>query len=85
MCKECGKYECPVACPNYVSPHELGGNKCEWCEEFCDESDIVRMGEKSYCLDCVSEMTVNDILRISEIFDIKRFIDLVEGRLVKCV
>lgn len=85
MCKECGKYECPPTCPGFVSPREITGQRCEWCEEYYGRSDILRIGGKSYCSDCVSEMTVNDIIRISEICDIKEFVDLIEGRLVRCI
>ncbi len=85
MCNECGKYECPPPCPNYVSPHERSGGRCAWCEEYYAKGELFRIGGKSYCVDCVSEMTVEEILRISEIFDIKRFVDLIEGRLVKCI
>ena len=85
MCKECGKYECPPACPNYISSRELRGCRCEWCEEFYEKWELVYIGGKPYCADCVSEMTVGEIIRISEIGDIKRFADLIEGRLVRCI
>lgn len=85
MCKECGKYECPPACPNYISPCEARGRRCEWCEEFYEKGELVYIDGKPYCADCISEMTVGEIIRISEIKDIKQFADLIEGRLVRCI
>ena len=85
MCEECRKYECPPACPNFASPRRKSEKKCAWCEEYYEIDDVCYIGGKSYCIDCVSEMTVNDIIRISEIEDIKEFADLIEGRLVRCI
>ena len=85
MCKECGKYECPPACPNYLSPFVAGGKRCAWCEEFYEARELLYVGGKPYCAECISEMTVGEIIRISEIEDIKRFVDLIEGRLVRCI
>lgn len=85
MCSECGKFECPPACPNYISPREQSGRRCAWCDDFYDARDTVFICGKSYCVDCVSEMSVENILRISEIDNIRRFVDIIEGKLVKCI
>jgi hypothetical protein len=56
-----------------------------WCEEFYEKGELVYIDGKPYCADCISEMTVGEIIRISEIKDIKQFADLIEGRLVRCI
>jgi hypothetical protein len=72
-------------CPNFIPPVKSRDKRCAECEEYYPPSEMCVLFGRAYCTDCISEMTVSDIIRISEIESVKEFVDLIEGRLVRVI
>ena len=60
MCRICGKYICPPACPSYEGESAERGRRTGWCRgcgEALFEYDEVRYsGGKPYCFACYIEV-----------------------------
>ena len=72
-------------CPGFAPRVQRGERRCAECEEYYPPSEVCVIGGRAYCEDCISEMTVSEIIRISEIESVKEFVDLIEGRLVRVI
>lgn len=86
MCIECNKHICPCTCPNcelydYSDDNdnyefELQDNSvCVCCNESLERDQLFAyIEDDKYCLDCIKDFDIDDILRI---MNIKSIVELV--------
>ncbi len=64
MCRICGKYICPPACPSYDGESAERGRRIGFCAScnrtLCEYDYIGYSNGKPYCLDCYRQVKFCD-------------------------
>ena len=80
ICKICGQYNCPPACPSFdgfVAGLGSSIGECEVCgsRAYSDDTYFEKNG-KILCKDCAEELISPELLDFLDFADIKEFFDM---------
>lgn len=72
MCELCGKWACPPQCPSYDTARVA---RCVSCDAAFEEGEVYyEMDGKPYCVECVENATMEELVRICETDDFEELL-----------
>ena len=80
ICKICGQFVCPPACPEfdgYVTGLGNATSECEICgvRNYEGDGHFMKNG-KAICSECTEELISPELLEFLDLADIKEFFDM---------
>ena len=80
ICKICGQFVCPPACPEfdgYVAGLGSAKSECETCgvRNYDGDGHFIKNG-KAICIDCAEELISQELLEFLDCVDIKDFFEM---------